>query len=402
MKHHRLPDPLRASLPASMPASMPASLTAALLALALALTSCQANDSFADAETLEPGGSPVTVGSTVPPTVHADIPVVEDPPATAPATTHEPWAPTEPCTVSALLVPSCGAWLGATTPSRAPGADHSVGLAEYEMAAKNQPDILHFYKTDAAVFPTRSEIALAERPGHQRSILFYNWKPSTERSWREVADGAVDADIAAAAAGIPSYGHSIFLAIWHEPENDLEVHGTAEDYVAMYRHVVQRLRDLGVINVVYVINFMGFARWSHVIDDFYPGDDVVDWIAYDPYGFESHADLRELLDEREGAWPGFYSWATTRAPGKPIMLGEWGIDHVRQPLAPSFLDRGVATLQRRFPDIKALVYWHDFTAPDGFVVRLDHDSPSREAYAEAYSRFANDPYFNSTNPDLAP
>ena len=312
------------------------------------------------------------------------------------------WAPTEPCTVSALLVPSCGAWLGATTPSRYSESDYPAGLAEYEAAAQNQPDIMHFYKRDEDVFPTAQEIALAERPGQQRSILFYNWKPSTSLSWRQVADGGADASIDAVAASIGQYPHTLFLAVWHEPENDQDVLGSAADYVAMYRHVVGRLRDLGVTNAVYVMNYMGFALWADVVSDFYPGDDVVDWIAYDPYGFGSHNDLDAFLNEAAEGWPGFYTWARRKAPDKPIMLGEWGIALDKQPRAPKILDGGVKILQHRLPQIKAVVYWHDYTPPDGLIVRLDESTELGIAYADAYRRFANDPYFNSTDTSQAP
>ena len=79
-----------------------------------------------------------------------------------------------------------------TTPSAWPSTKRSPA---------NTPDILHFYKRDGEPFPTDDEIALAERPGKQRSLLFYNWKPSTTLTWRQVADGGADADIDRVASG---------------------------------------------------------------------------------------------------------------------------------------------------------------------------------------------------------
>ncbi len=57
----------------------------------------------------------------------------------------------------------------------------------------------------------------------------------------------------------------------------------------MYRHVALRLRADGLTNAVLVMNYMGAVKWG-VADWFgelYPGDDVVDWIAYDPYASAS-------------------------------------------------------------------------------------------------------------------
>ena len=79
--------------------------------------------------------------------------------------------------------------------------DYARGLGEYEAVAQNVPDILHFYKTGATTFPTADEIGMSQRPGRQRSLLFYNWKPSTSLTWREIANGGADENIRMVVAG---------------------------------------------------------------------------------------------------------------------------------------------------------------------------------------------------------
>jgi beta-mannanase len=301
------------------------------------------------------------------------------------------------CTMSELLVPSCGAWLGASTPSADGRYDYTAGLAEYESVAANVPDILHFYKRDGGSFPTPQEVAMSERSGKQDSLLYYNWKPSTELTWAQVAAGAADDNIRVVADGLRRYPGRLFLTIFHEPENDQGGVGsgrTAADYVAMYRHVVTMLRDQGVTNVVFVMNFIGFSTWATVADDFYPGDDVVDWVAYDPYAFAGQPTFSSLLNQPSGQQPGFYDWAVVHAPGKPIMLAEWGFDLASQPGAPEALDSAAGALASQFPMVKALVYWNDKALDRDF--RLDQPTAVGAAYGTAYSRMANDPYFNST------
>ena len=311
------------------------------------------------------------------------------------------------CSVSALLVPSCGAWLGASTAAKSglkTGSDYVIGLGEYEAVAQNTPDILHFYKTGAQRFPTSTEISMAERPGLQRSILHYNWKPSGSLSWRQIADGGADAAIDTVAAGLKAYSHKVFFAVYHEPEDSLVTTAgsgyTAADYVAMYRRVVTRLRSAGVTNAVFVMNYMGFYGWAGSIDALWPGNDVVDWIAFDPYGFAVHDDLGDTFNQPWGSFPGFYAWATAKAPGKPIMAAEWGLDLSKQPTAPQILDNGVPILSTAFPMLKALVYWHDFAG--NFSVRIDQNTELGRAYGAAYRRLANNTYFNSTSPSKAP
>jgi len=310
-----------------------------------------------------------------------------------------------PCSVSALLVPSCGAWLGASTAPKSGDLDsdgYLRGLGEYEAIAQNTPDILHFYKNGSQSFPTSAERAMSERPGHARSLLLYNWKPSQSLSWRQIADGGADDAIQVVARGLKAYPHKLFLTIWHEPENDMNkgTGRTPADYVAMFRHVVTTLRSLGVTNAVYVMNYMGYYGWSSSVDALYPGDDVVDWIAYDPYGLGGQDSFAELVDTAHGSWPGFYSWATRKAPGKPIMMAEWGYDLTDQPNAADYLDQAVPTLQGRYPALKAMVYWHDDAG--NFKVRLDQVSTLGQDYATAYQRLVANAYFNSTSTALAP
>ena len=294
-------------------------------------------------------------------------------------------------------MPTCGAWFGASTPSVDGRYDYTEGLAEYEAVAHSTPDILHFYKTGAAVFPTAAELAMAARPGRQHSLLFYNWKPSVTMSWRAVANGDADAGIRTVAAGLRRTTLRMFLAIQHEPEDDARGPGSGyepADYVAMYRHVVGVLRGQGVTNVVYVMNYMGFGGWSDVVDAFYPGDDVVDWIAYDPYAHAGADDFIDLLDQGSGGWPGFYSWAVAKSPGTPLMLGEWGFDLASQPASATALDGAAAMLRTRFPMLKALVYWNDTT--DRYGYRLDQPSALGVAYGQAFAGLAADPYFSQT------
>jgi hypothetical protein len=310
-----------------------------------------------------------------------------------------------PCEVSRLLVPSCGAWFGASTPSHDGTYDYRRGLEEYEQLVGVEPDILHFYQRGSEPFPTVEHKALAERPGHARSILYINWKPAPELTWRQIADGAAEASIASVASGLIDYPHQLFLTIQHEPEDDvIDEAGsgmTPADYVAMYRHVVAGLRTLGVDNVVFVMGYMGFERWSSMVDRLYPGDDVVDWIAYDPYGFASHDTFPEVLnDPGDDGWPGFYFWATEKSPGTPIMLAEWGFDLRRRTRAPEMLGEVTASLQREFPMIKALVYWND--RGERVDARLGQEGDIASRFAQAYAELAMDPYFNETPIELAP
>jgi len=340
-----------------------------------------------------------TSGSiTTPATTTAPPTTTTVPPAT---TTAPPTTTAVPsCRVTELLVPTCGAWLGAATTDAAKKYDYRVGLAEYEAVAQNEPDIQHFYSTGGKAIPTSTQRALAERPGHQRSLLLINWKPSTAHTWRQIANGEVDHLIESAAAGMRTYPHKFFLTIWHEPENDFGPGRQPADYVDMYRHVVAKLGSIGVTNVVYVWNMMGYSGHGYLYDSLYPGHDVVDWIAWDPYSLKGNSMLG-LVNEnccRVPNWTGFYDWATRKSPGTPLMLAEWGFA-LSNPNGPSALDNGAAVLRDRFPALKAVVYWNENKTN---IFRIDTPTEFGRSFGQAYRRFANADYFNQTSTAVAP
>lgn len=330
--------------------------------------------------------------------------------ATDPTTPRQPdYIPTTgDCRVTSKLVPTCGVWFGASTPNknRSNGWDYTKGLAEYEAVAQNVPDILHFYKNGTQRFPNAEEKALAERPGKQRSLLLYNWKPSGKYSWRQVADGAANGEIDIIADSIKAYPHTLFLNIYHEPEDQVRTAAgsgyTAQDYAAMYRHVVTRLRNQGVDNAVFVWNPMGYYGWRQHLDGLYPGHDYVDWMCYDPYAKNNvHDDLSDIVNRNRPDidWPGYYNWATAKAPGKPLMFCEWGVDTLSNADPASIIDVDAASQLAKYPMLKALVYWNNV---DQVNARIDQTSTKGTALGQAYRKLANQQIFNVMTPDRAP
>jgi beta-mannanase len=142
---------------------------------------------------------------------------------------------------------------------------------------------------------------------------------------------------------------------------------TATDYAAMFRHVVLRFRADGVTNMVTVMDYMAYAHWntSPWWEQLYPGDDVVDWIGWDMYGYSTphgygYGDFAEMMSRgRTARWPGMYAWAAVKAPGKPFMIAEWGVwyDNADPTHQAAVFDSVAAELTLQFPQVKALVYF---------------------------------------------
>ncbi|HJU36727.1 MAG TPA: hypothetical protein VJ716_04835 [Gaiellaceae bacterium] len=292
--------------------------------------------------------------------------------------------------VNAEYVPSCGSWFGTT------GAPT---LAAGEAIAGRKADIFHEYKSfssyaGSSSFPGRSAQAAID----SHHMYLFDWKPIADGKvipWREVASGAMDAsyvDVLARKIVSWSAAHhheKVFMAFHAEPEDEIGKFGTPADYVAAWRHIDARFRALGArSSVIFVWNMTGYMTRVPLWNALYPGDRVVDWLAWDPYGKTPDNPVAApvvpfptALGQDRGPRPDttgayrFYKWAdgpgatayrgghVYRKPGshrKPLMVAEfsvcWASSTLKQAQqwygrARTFLGKG------RYPRVKAFVYF---------------------------------------------
>jgi hypothetical protein len=311
--------------------------------------------------------------------------------------TPEPVAKTggpKKCAVSAKLVPSCGAWWG-VTPAISSHGNPSAAVHAFERKIGRSVDIYHGYHAGTQLFPTASEIALTREPGRHR-MLVLNWKPDVGRTWRQVAAGAMDAAIAREAAYLKAnFRQKFWLVIHHEPEEEVrQTPGsgyTAADYRAMFRHVVGQFRAHGTRNALFTVVFMGFTGYMAKpwFKGLYPGDDVVDWVGFDPFAKSNIKDYANLVNKVAAAqqrlgFPGFYDYSARYFPSKPLMLSEWAVletpgDPARK---PAFY-RSVARQFADFPRVKILAYYdttHAANMPDGGNTSIDATPAALRAF----------------------
>ena len=307
--------------------------------------------------------------------------------------------------VDANLEPSVGCWWGATT-GNATGQSSSSesGMTIWTGFAGRRPDIVHIYKTNAwNGSPTTSELNMAEPPGQDRAILFYTWKPDTSKTMLQIANGEADPRIIVAANGLKNHPYTILLGVQHEWDNDAN-RGTAgytnANYVSAFRRVVQVMKANGADNVRFVWNVTGYSGFAGTAgasyEAMYPGDDVVDWIASDPYWDTTSSardDFGELLNENfalAASWTGFYNWATTAHPTKPFMLAEWSPDFatLTDAQAKARLD-SIGTQISSYPRVKAMVQWNSVVS--GAIDGRIQGHPLSEASFAALSAM---PWFN--------
>lgn len=334
-------------------------------------------------------------------------PAASTPPATKPveATPTTPAAPGT-CVVDAKLVPSCGVLWGAAAGGFS-DVPRDEALKTFERKTGRTSTIYHTYHKGDELFPTKSEIAMTNDPANPRTLML-NWKVGYGSKWANVAKGDQDARIDRLSTYLKTnYGtKKFFMVLHHEPENDVDATAgsgmTAKDYAAMFRHTALRLKANGVSNAVFVVAYMNYEKWNNTSwwGDLYPGDDVVDWVGIDTYnnaqpgGFH-YGDFNYMMNRTndKAKFPGWYTWATTKHPSKPIMVAEWGVYDSSKTVVGQNKANVYATVLpqlAKMPAIKGMVYFETAKDQNGHDIRMD-DTP--EALA-GFKKIAADPRFN--------
>lgn len=301
---------------------------------------------------------------------------------------------------SPLLVPDAGAWFGVM--------DNFEPLEAYESRVGRLVEIQQFHQwTDN--FPTNAEKAYCDVGGR---IVMFNWKGTP--GWASIASGAQDAVIDACAARFVAWGKRCFMAFHHEPEENVTGFGTGSsgtpaEYRAAWRRVVERFRAAGATNVIWVWKMVGGQftpigtqayNFAGTGNSLWPGEDVIDWLAWDPYNlygcttntwhsFEQRAD-QSLIGNFS-----FYDHTGLNMPGKPLMIGETGTnehDNLTPTKAQWFLDM-LTSMKTNLTRIRAMYYFH--AGPPTFCERYIHTSPEAQA---AMAQVGADPYFNPARP----
>jgi hypothetical protein len=202
-----------------------------------------------------------------------------------------------------------------------------------------------------------------------------------------VANGDYDFYIDAWARDAARFGHPLFVRFGHEMNDPYRYpwgpqNNSKEEYVAAWRHVVDRFRALGAGNVVWVWSpHVAYEYW----DLYYPGDAYVDWVATGVLNFGPIAQWSRWwsFDEIFGkAYPklaGFH---------KPVMVAEFGSLAVGGDRA-AWYGAALGSLPSKYPAVRALLFFD--IANDQTVTyqkvdwSLESDSATTDAVRRAIS-----------------
>jgi hypothetical protein len=262
--------------------------------------------------------------------------------------------------------PKSGTWVGTYEEQDGSQLAKQKRTLDIESVMGRRMDVDHVYTGWTDPFPgwrEKWDVALGRVP-------FVSWAKASSSS---VNSGRYDALIKKRAADVKAFGAPILLQWFHEMDGNRNkrVAGTPAKFIAAWKRIHGIFERAGVKNVswVWCPNAWGFSTGE--AQKFYPGDQYVDWICANGYNWNPG---RKGDEWRSFEWifQDFYDWAAGR--GKPLMVGEFGVQERRSGEKAQWLRDAADTLKTKFPKIKAVVY---------FNVEKRHDWRIRTSSAKA-------------------
>ena len=197
---------------------------------------------------------------------------------------------------------------------------------------------------------------------------------------RLIANGTWDEYFKQSALAIKQFGGPVFISIDHEMNGTWYPYSeaypgsqtTAEDYVAAWKRIVDIFNRNGATNVAWV--------WSPNVpdvggvpyQDYYPGDDYVDWIGVSLYSGNDPRAMDTIYNQFSARKPFFITeWAT--APEKNKY-------NARFPGEVEWVKDFFQTLNENYPRVKA-ISWFNWNKDDGDY-RLQRVPAQARAYAQ--------------------
>lgn len=302
------------------------------------------------------------------------------------------------CRPTAILEPPCGAWFGAFVPHERDDLPQKVRA--YEERVGRKLDIVYTYHDMSLPEGTRREGRLLtpeERRVGEDHLLLLSWESKwwggtkkQQPTWKQIAAGELDRTVIdVQARRVKDYGEKVFLSFDLEMDTRTPANGTPADYVKAYRHIHDRFRELGVDNVVWTWITTGYLDHADVIKAMYPGDDYVDWVAYNQYNYyRCHGTGWLTFAQTQDAT---HEWIRKNiSDDKPLMLSEFGT--AADPNRPRRQAEWYAQVPRVLKDlegVKAALQWnHRDPGPHCDLSLAD------DAAWDSLRRAVSDPYVN--------
>jgi hypothetical protein len=227
------------------------------------------------------------------------------------------------------------------------------------------PDYVMFYRDLSprrSVFPPKALGAIrAVGATPIVSLELWDWHREESGYLAALVDGSYDDSFRRWAGEAQADGGRILLRFGFEMNGEwFGWSGDPEGYRSAWRRAHRIFAEAGAGNVewVWAPNVESVPRTpANSMHLYYPGDDVVDWVALDGYNFGDHPEDGHRWKTFREVFGAAVEDLAGRYPGKPIMIAETGSAE-GPPGAKAGWIRDARETLRRLPCVRAVI-WFD-------------------------------------------
>jgi hypothetical protein len=265
-------------------------------------------------------------------------------------------------------------WIGTYDDASGLRAEKQARLNKLEAKLGQRIDVDHNYTIWTDPFPGWRE-AWDRDNGR---VPFVSWAGTSTKA---VNAGKYDSMIRARALDVKAAGYPILLEWFWEMDGDRNRDKAVSpaSFIAAWRRIHTIFEKAGVTNAswVWCPNAWGFKTGE--APKWYPGDRYVDWLCANGYNWAPGRKGDEWRSFQTVFQP-FYDWASGR--GKPLMIGEFGVQERKSGEKAQWLKDATATLRTKFPAIRAVVY---FNVDRTYNWRIDTSTSAFRAFKSMFS-----------------
>ncbi|RMG68766.1 MAG: cellulase [Calditrichaeota bacterium] len=273
------------------------------------------------------------------------------------------------------------------------------GIRRLEEALGTRFPLIHFYTAWGDRADQQFPRAVVEAIWDYGSVPVITWEPwltafqpdlhpelpplavRDRRGMAQVAAGVYDFYLRQWAREAARFGRPLFVRLAHEMNDPYRYpwgpqNNTPESFVAAWQHVVQLFREQGATNVLWVWSpHPAYGNFSA----YYPGDAFVDWVGGGALNYGTVAywsrwwSFQEIFGQHYPEYAAF---------GKPIMITEFNSLAVGGNRAEWFA-RALNHLPKRFPQVRALLFFHSGYDPTVTYKPLDWSIPGDSLTVQA-------------------
>ena len=204
------------------------------------------------------------------------------------------------------------------------------------------------------------------------------------------------------------WGHPFFLRFnwemngWWFPWSEGVNGNQPGEYILAWRHVHDIFEEVGARNVTWVWCPNVIGPKTIPLESLYPGGEYVDWVCMDGY----NSGTNPLRPDR---WRSFaelfgetYSALQILAPGKPIMIAEVASTEIGGSKAAWIRDALTQDLPKRFPEVKAIVWFNWNNRGMDWVIESSPESQSAFAQGIASGYYIDNQFSDLTTSPIPP